>query len=423
MSEVTSSSKGISLLNAALEKGDDFCKKVEIDGRFYCVFKSQGNNILRLGAVDTQKAVDVGRVYIEAIKASMKPVDINSGVRELKASGLVFENGHHQSAKDVKLLPDQADFLLGELTSIQSKLDDLYTKIEKSSDTRFPKKNINSELSGFLVQHPKAEYNKEEVLNAIKDCAKHQVRLECDMVFGDKSKEKETEFDDIFNEEKSINDLIDESKNLLKKHMTAETAWKVMEAIFSSTQYHVVLESSSTSSTPTDEIITETQSSLACEDMDLLKRVTDRDSPMDSSSASATVSYPIRQQTEESSQSVGPNKGESPSIVSTSPSPTVAHSRIDQTPDQASKGYVEQLKLIIGQTDSIKTLDKAAKQKAASNALEKIRNKGTEFDENEKIVIKGAIGQILPGYRPSYGDLDSFYLASILFYLKYMSMD
>ena len=280
MSEVTGSKNRNSLLNAALEKGDDFYKRVEIDGRVYCVFKSQGNDILRLGSTDTQKAAAVGKICIDAIKAKTEQDHIDSGVRELNATGLDFEDGHHQGAEGATLSSDQADVLLEELTSSQSKLDGLYNQIESSSDTEFPKENINKALRSFLVQPPKAKYTKDEVLDAIKGCAKHQVRLARDTVFGDKSKEKETQFNAIFNQDKSINGLINDSKALLKDSMTAETAWKVMEAIFSSTQYHVVLDPtvtiiSSSNSTATDTINTDTLPSPVRTGMDLLDQVVD----------------------------------------------------------------------------------------------------------------------------------------------------
>jgi len=98
--------------------------------------------------------------------------------------------------------------------------------------------------------------------------------------------------------------------------------------------------------------------------------------------------------------------------------PTLIHNRRGQKlipSTSLSKGYVGQLKLI-GQTDSSKTLDRAAKQKAASSALVKIQREETQFDENEKIVIKDAIEHVPDDYRSV--DPDAFIHAGIVRHLK-----
>lgn len=214
-------------LEKAQTKGRDYYQKVKIGGKNYYVMVLQGGGPSRIQAHDTTKLKNLAESFFSAHQEASKPNLNESDITHIDSKGIHFRERDIQTNHETGINEELKDHLMEEFDSEKSAIFQHYNKERPVPVLR---ENIPSQYHPYL-EGEDGSYDDASIKHAVKYYTLARFNHVKDLVSSANPRAQEAmeiQLEETFNSANDFENVMDQSCNILKQHMTAQTVWEAM---------------------------------------------------------------------------------------------------------------------------------------------------------------------------------------------------
>ncbi|QVL54904.1 MAG: hypothetical protein KFB95_06175 [Simkaniaceae bacterium] len=218
-------------LRQAQTMGRDYYQKVKIGGKNYFVMVLQGGDLSRMQAHDTEKLRNLSETFFSAHQDASE-TDLNdSDITHIDSEGIHFRERETQISRETGIGEEAEDLLMAEFDSEKDAIVEHYNQARPAP---VAKEAIPAQYRPYLDEEHEDEdglYDEAAVKHAINHYTLARFTRVKDLVVSANpgaQESMERQLSVISSAPISFEEVIDQSCDVLRQHMTAQTVWKAM---------------------------------------------------------------------------------------------------------------------------------------------------------------------------------------------------